>query len=186
MQPVPISKYTTPSIEDIIYMAGLFDGEGCVGIYLRNIRDLRRPGTSSKQYMMYVQLVTTYEPVSKWIVETFSGGTSRGGDKVTSNPKHATSWRWKTNSRHARWFLELIVPYLKIKKEQALVAIEFQKHVEGYDYRRYRKQHRGGLKPLPVDIVEFRESVSLKLKAMKASDKQYIDRSAASQSNLTL
>lgn len=177
MQPIPLRKYPSPSRDDVIYMAGLFDGEGCVGIYRRGgSRGTKRQTT---QYMMYAQLSTTCEPLMIWVRSTFSGTSCRENDKETTNPKWSTAWRWKTNSRHARWFLELIVPFLKIKREQALLAIEFQKHIEDYKSRVHRGTFRGGILPLPSEEIKYRESISLELKGIKKSEKQRLGRVAA-------
>jgi hypothetical protein len=158
-----------PTTHDLIYMAGLFDGEGSVGIYQHGKPTARR---KVAQFMLIVQLSGTHEPMMQWVHRTFGGNIRREHDKPTTNPKWSMAWRWKTNSQHAGLFLSSIYPYLKAKRSQVRVALTFQAHVETYNYRRYRKQHSGGMKPLPQHVLNYRERLRLRLLAARNSERQ--------------
>lgn len=54
-------------------------------------------------------------------------------------------------------FLQIIFPYLISKKEEALLAIEFQK----------RKKCNYGARKLPRDEIEIREKMIEKMKELK-------------------
>ncbi len=43
-----------------------------------------------------------------------------------TNPKWKVTWRWVAHGEGGAQFLELILPYLKLKRPQAELAIQFQ------------------------------------------------------------
>lgn len=154
---------------DSIYMAGLFDGEGTVGIYQHGKATARR---RVPQFMLIIQLAGTHEPTMRWIYETFGGSLLTEKGAKARNSKWSKAWRWKTNSRQARVFLESVFPYLKVKRNQVRIALRFQRHVEAYNWRRYRKQHSGGLKPLPSRVLVYRRKLADLLIETRRAEKQ--------------
>ena len=71
--------------------------------------------------------------------------------------KKKACYRWQVVCNEALLFLETILPYLKIKKKQAEVAIEFQKN---------RYHHRPKKEEIP-DNIERCEKVYQELKLLK-------------------
>ena len=94
----------------IAYIAGLFDGEGCVYVQKAN--------TSS---LITVSIAGSYEPVLRKVQELFSG-VVRGTSKKIGN-RHKKPWRWEAHGRDTLYFLESVSPYLQEKKAQADIAI---------------------------------------------------------------
>lgn len=109
-----------PSQAEIIYTAGLFDGEGCVHIRVPTISNGRR---SLNQ--LNCILSSTNKEIAFWLKERYQG-TVRCRPTPTSQPNRKVQWEWTVVSQQALEFLTLIVPYLRIKKAQAELAIEFQ------------------------------------------------------------
>lgn len=93
---------------EIAYIAGLFDGEGCV------TRANGRP---------IVQIGMTSEPVIAWLAEI--GGTVRI-EQPPGNRKPLHRWRILA-ANEVEEFLRAIYPYLRVKQqdaEDAIVEIE--------------------------------------------------------------
>ena len=104
---------------DLSYFAGLFDGEGCIGIRRSNYRKGRYTALC---------LVCTVGMANLWMLESlkfaFGGGVYPTKKKQT---QHKDLWEWTISSRQALAFLEAVLPYLKLKRAEAEVAINFQK-----------------------------------------------------------
>src|ERR1700746_22624 len=88
------------------YLAGFFDGEGCVSTN----------GRSSGGYLT-TTIANSLLPVLESIQEQFGGSISQ---------RPSGSYTLTLSTRKARTFLEHILPFLIIKEEVARVGIELQ------------------------------------------------------------
>ena len=105
------------SVEEIAYAAGLFDGEGCVSIYKIGNRRL------NCALYLRAQIVMTDPRPLQWMKQRFGGSLTQ-----RKRQKHyKVSFDWRLFSENALQFLELVRPFLIVKKDQAELAIEFQK-----------------------------------------------------------
>lgn len=112
---------------DLSYIAGLFDGEGCVNIEKNKASDM----LSGFRY----QLKTTIQIREAWILEELKN--IFGGSLIyykDSFEKHSPTGRWRLTDKKAGLFLKIILPYLRLKKEQAIVGIEFRKSKESFKH----------------------------------------------------
>lgn len=102
---------------DIAYMAGFFDGEGCISICCSSGR------------WRELSLKCQVGQCNRWILELykfrFSGSIRLQRSK---NPQHHDYWMWHISSGGAAEFLKVIKPYLYLKKAEAEIGIEFQSH----------------------------------------------------------
>lgn len=101
---------------DLAYAAGIIDGEGCIGLYT-NSRKAALPS-----YQMSVRVRTTDGWLCQWLALSFGGGTFF--DEHIGNRKD--QWVWFLTGNKALPFLELVLPYLRLKKPEAELAIHFQ------------------------------------------------------------
>ena len=96
------------------YLAGYFDGEGCVRI------------THTKQnrgFGIHVFITNTYLPTLQSLEEKCGGRVSLRNTKTET---HRTIYQWRiSNKKEALSFLLSIYPFLVEKKQQAAFAIEF-------------------------------------------------------------
>lgn len=99
---------------DLAYMAGFFDGEGSISLYL-----------DARQYRISVSMSNTNEWVVQWFHLNF-GGSLYLEPKHIKNPNHRDAWRWQLIGKRSMPFLELLFPYLRLKREQAKIVMEFQ------------------------------------------------------------
>ena len=115
-----LGRMVTPKVKqlaqlDLAYLAGLIDGEGCILLFKQKERV--RP-------TLRLAVGNTYRPVLEWAKEAVGAGS------IITQPKqklhHSQSWRWDIYSQNAVDVLRQLLPYLKLKREQALKAIESQ------------------------------------------------------------
>ena len=95
---------------DLAYLAGIVDGEGCISRLKR-----RRPRRWT------VTVGSTSPELILWLAEF--GGTVH---ELKMNPLgKKQGWQWNVVSwRDVRYLLVAILPYMKIKREAALNAVE--------------------------------------------------------------
>ena len=107
------------------YLAGLFDGEGCACI---SKIDYHGKGTAHSEfgYRIDIHITMTHEPVIKWILSNF-GGVYYGNTWTTEhNPKWKPAYRWVPKGKANKEKLLLgMLPYLIVKRDIALVCLEF-------------------------------------------------------------
>jgi intein/homing endonuclease len=138
---------------NLAYIAGFFDGEGsiCITKWIN-----KRNKSHSWQYALYVSVVGTKREVIDFFNKTLSPHRKVGESKYRAD---FIAYRWGCAGRNALSFLKLIQPYLKLKKPQAKLGIEFQekKMTDKYD-------RRGIL--LTEKDVKWREEYLLKMKEL--------------------
>lgn len=96
--------------EDLAYIAGVIDSDGCISI-----------GRNAKRYKPIVQ-ITQVQPEAINFVNKIFGGSY----KIEKRLSHKDIYKWRIQSRkNLGIFLEAIIPFLKIKREQAKIVIEY-------------------------------------------------------------
>lgn len=126
-------------VNDYRYMAGFFDGEGSIMISFHN----RGKGI---RYHLYAAVAQSREK-GKQICEDFKlcfGGSIQLVNKQKKS-HHSQVYSWSVAVQQACKFLERIYPYLRIKKEQAELAIEFAKKTSNY---------KGKCNPSEIERIE--------------------------------
>ena len=102
---------------DLAYVAGIMDGEGSIGIARHKSKSCKRGYTLE----LCVQITSSDEWLCAWLKFAFGGCLSHSINSA-GNPM----WHWVMGARKASEFLKLILPYLKLKKPEAELAIKFQ------------------------------------------------------------
>lgn len=102
---------------DAAYMAGFFDGEGCVVMG-------RRPSGGYTLTISVNQSVKSAD-VLYWMQQTTGVGSNVVRHREPDST-HAAAMRWQLNSDAAEELLRQMLPHLKVKKPQAELAIAFQ------------------------------------------------------------
>jgi hypothetical protein len=101
------------SIQDLCYLAGLFDGEGSVTLYPKNDKwRLRR-------LRLEAQIANTNREVLEWIRNLMKLGSVYKGSKANKQCYHYFVGDWQ-----ATVFLEAILPYLKVKKNDVVEKLQ--------------------------------------------------------------
>lgn len=105
---------------DLAYIGGLFDGEGNIQIVKRNPASKR-----ADRYHLVVRLCIVEDYIPQWFKFCFGGSVCKRLREQT-NPKHRDVYTWYCSQQIAIQFLKTILPYLKLKRAQAEIAIKFQ------------------------------------------------------------
>lgn len=118
--------------EAIAYCAGIFDGEGSIGIRKWINRRKRPDGTvyARLRYELEIEVNQVSVEAVQMMQRTL-GGRLHFLNRYKARKKDGTSysgrWFWKKDSRQAVDALLQLLPYLTIKREEAELAIAFQK-----------------------------------------------------------
>lgn len=104
---------------DLAYLAGLFDGEGCICIG----KAKPRGGRLHPSYHLECAVSMANEYLPTLYRLSFGGSVYFYRDK---HPNHQPAWQWHISAKKAKIFLEAILPYLTIKKGEAELAVKFQ------------------------------------------------------------
>ena len=104
----------------LAYLAGIIDGEGCIGIY-----GYREHWANGRTFRIDVR-VGMGEPHAVVLLRQTFGGSICSRKNL---PKGATkpSYQWNVSNKLAVACLKLLVPFLRVKKAQADLVLEFAK-----------------------------------------------------------
>jgi hypothetical protein len=112
---------------DDAYFAGFFDGEGCIRIQSSH------KGTS---WHIRVTCVQRNPAPLLLMVERYGGAAGK-----FSKGRNEDMWTWYAMGPKAAAFLERVLPYLIVKREQAEMALAFQARRLPRE-KRYAKAHK--------------------------------------------
>ena len=109
MEKIPLT------VAEVAYIAGLFDGEGCVTCKQKPTKRKDRGGKVYKQWYIRCEMSMTEKEVIEWVHETLGFGWSR--EKIyKKRPKHyKRQWRWSCGYRDALTFAKLMWPHAQVK-----------------------------------------------------------------------
>jgi hypothetical protein len=138
------------------YIAGFFDGEGSIGIYYRQ--------KTKDRFHLRTQLTNNKnqeaQKLMSYLMDKFGGNLS---EQITLSGR--VKYNWQLNSDKAVYFLKKIEPYLIFKKNQAIIAINWQ----GQRPKPIRDS-RGRIQVKRKRTVDFDVKVSRLVKALKYKD----------------
>lgn len=107
-------------VEDMAYLAGILDGEGTIGIYYHEKRN---------SYRVKISVVNTYKPLIDWIASVFGGYIYQ-----RNHMKWKTRYEWHLGEDSIE-LIRSLIPFLKVKKEQAIIAVDFRDNFKEKDKR---------------------------------------------------
>lgn len=120
------------------YMAGLFDGEGCIGFYKH----------SKKQHMLQVSVEMACKPIVQMFADRYGGKVyTRNGKKHGSKQQY----QFVVRCEKAEKLVKELGPLMIEKRSQAELAVEI---------REYQREHRRD------DVARLDEYVDM-MKALK-------------------
>ena len=102
-------------ISEIAYIAGLFDGEGCITCKKKPTKRADRKGKVYNQWYIRCEIAMTDKEVISWLHETLGFGWS-AEKRYSKRPKnYKRQWRWCCGYRDALTFAKLIWPFTQVK-----------------------------------------------------------------------
>ena len=102
------------NINDAAYIAGLFDGEGCVTCKQKKTKRADRGGKIYNQWYIRCEISMTDKAVIDWLHETLGFGWS-AEKRYNNKPKYKKQWRWCCGYRDALTFAKLVWPFAQVK-----------------------------------------------------------------------
>ena len=140
------------------YLAGLVDGEGCFQI--NRIRMKNKRGTAwdwKWRYKLSLIVSMCDAPTLCAVAREFGGTvTSRSaGSMARLGPNARQQWRWTIADKRAEACIRRILPHLRNKRDEALLALRFRDTVAPVGQRPY------------WDAPERQERLAAEMKAAK-------------------
>src|SRR6266446_750988 len=135
----------TNSIPNLAYIAGLIDGEGTVCIF---------NSTGKTKGIVYprgrpiLAITNTHRGVLDWVKSQVGGAAVYVKRARNDSGRYKPCYAWSTGWQHAKAILIACLPYLIIKREQALLFIEFCNTCKHY-----------GKIGVPVGIAKRRQEI---------------------------
>lgn len=107
-----------PTLVDTAYMAGILDGEGYVGI--TQVGTKENPQTVSR-----VRIAMTDKNVIEWVHANWPSSGIKIDFRSRKSLAHYKDQHWvQWTGQRAADFLQELLPFLKVKRDQALLVIE--------------------------------------------------------------
>lgn len=104
---------------DLAYMAGFVDGEGCISV-----------ATRLQIYLTpTVQVSNTNQAILEWFYTNYGGNIDVRKD---NRPTRKQCNTWRVAGDKARRFLTDVLPFLRIKKPLAVLALSYVPKGRGY------------------------------------------------------
>ena len=134
--PEPITPVLT--VAQNAYLGGIIDGEGYIGICK----------TTETSYLLRVVVTTTSRELVDWIQTTTGLGKIKERDLSSRNRQNI--FEWKVFGRQAGTLLKAVVPYLLVKKAQAIIGLRYQNNaaLSGPEKVEFAKQCASSLRLL--------------------------------------
>lgn len=108
-----------PTAVDLAYAAGIIDGEGSIGWY--------KPKASKATYRVRVSVAMTDIEGPSHMADVFGGRVFEQGRKTGTGK---TMYVWQLTCKNAANALELVEPYLKVKRGKAALAIDLARRMQ--------------------------------------------------------
>ncbi len=137
------------------YFAGLFDGEGSISIAKYQGKNNRTP-----VFLLSVVITQSNQDFLQLWQTRFAIGSIYEHTKRFNNPKWSKYFDWRLTSVNALVLLEVLLPYLILKREEANIAIEFQKIKSS-------TRHGGKGYTTPQEITDKREILYKRIHDLK-------------------
>lgn len=114
------TELKTPSKDNLLYYAGFFDGEGHITIAISKTK--KQPF-----YWLQIGVTGTFLTVLDDFQNDFGFGHFSETYGLNTNKRRCKHWRCTSNQ--AMHVLKCLLPYLRVKKDQAVLAIDFQERL---------------------------------------------------------
>lgn len=109
-----------PSKDDYKYLAGLFDGEGCVEARVF----VGRIGNTAMNLSLRI---TNTNPVVLYWLENEIGGSVYKNERVGQDRQ--STYEWVISGQESEDFAKKILPYSRMKSDQLVVFIELRERI---------------------------------------------------------
>lgn len=123
------------------WLAGIIDGEGCIGFYKRKPKDNLVYTPELSICNTSLEIINEVNNIIESLLDDNSGVKTYSHKR--NNPKHKQIYFVSVTGYNLPRLLEKLIPYLIFKKERAKLMIKF-KMLRENEIAEYKKSHRGG------------------------------------------
>ena len=109
---------------DIAYLAGLFDGEGCVTCKQRKTKRKDRGDKVYNQWYIRCEINMADKAAIQWIHDTLGFGWWKEKMYYKRPAHYKRQWRWACGYRDALKFAKLVWPYIQVKLNRIELIID--------------------------------------------------------------
>jgi len=109
------------TIADLAWAAGIIDGEGSIFIMKQQRKDRER----GHNYILRISVQSTDPYMTKELGKLFPDGAIFSQDRYKSE-NWSDTLKWQVNGRRAVNVLKQILPFMRVKQDQAKMAVDFQ------------------------------------------------------------
>ena len=142
------------SVAEAAYLAGFIDGEGSIAITASKLMN----GVKNGGLALIMKITNTNKSVLEDIASLWGGRLALSYATTGAKPVFALYW----GAKDAGTILGEIKPYLKIKKEQCDIALQFQSTLKGYS----RNCGKGNFERLSAEEVQLRHGLRARLQRL--------------------
>ena len=136
---------------NVAYIAGLFDGEGCVS-YKQYMRKRSHNKKAYPTWQIRLEMAMTDKSILIWVCEVLGVGTVTAKKyKTAYTVGWKKQWRWRCSHRDAYYVSCLLFPYAHIKLNGIQKIISH-----------YAKRELKVLNDKVVSLDEYKETMNLK------------------------
>ncbi len=145
---------------ELIWLAGLTDGEGCIRIVRQKANRSNRQ--KHPTYYPYFFIAMTHKDTILKIHEIvdFKGTVMEHDKRKTKKKQWSRCWKWQVSCNDAVEVLRTLQPYLVTKQKECDLMLRFA------DLPKFRNQE------VPPEALAQRESFYLEMKRQKQAEKQ--------------
>jgi hypothetical protein len=108
------------------YLAGIIDGEGTIGIY----RCKQKNGRHQWCYRLFLLVAGTDPILAQWLKENFEAKISWVTGSYYSKNGWKTPFRAAWTTKKAKKLIIELLPFLLVKKQQAVLSLQFPTNYE--------------------------------------------------------
>jgi len=148
--------------ENLIWIAGFFDGEG--NIHLRHSKPTY--ANPNGQYQLSITIVHTNKDILNNFL-TFGGHIYKN---YKTKEKHTESYIWRITGLKAKPFLEAILPYLRLKRDVTIIALKFIDTLMSKEYAKKLGLSQELIEQRDILIQEYRKLQPLSAKGRKPKE----------------
>ena len=134
---------------DLAYIAGLFDGEGCIS-YKQYMRQRRHQEKAYLTWNIRMEMSMTDQSILRWVHEVLGVGTIGKRKNGRGSLVKKQQWRWRCHFRDAFYVCCALFPYAHVKLDK------IQKIIDHYSDRKLKV-----LNDKVVSLDEYKQYMSL-------------------------
>lgn len=150
----------------LAYLAGAMDSDGCISVK-RSTYAMRVRGDASAPVFSERVMFKQVTPEIPTLLKEMFGGSLRVDEPSTANGRRL--YAWQATDLRAAECLKALLPYLRVKREQALNCLALRKLKERSKKARVAKgRGHAGASVRPLAMTDAMEAHFAKAKAMNS------------------